>query len=494
MMKWTALMIVITMTVMISLVPNVKGANYTMHLGNLTRDILADAYVANASRSTNYGSQEVLNNTLQKVNPYNSTWVYMTFNTSNLTDLSITNATLGLFQFFSIAGGGFETDIHHVYTAWGEDTITWNNQPCGLSFNESGKCNLTATESKSTGSQNGEWNWYDITSIIQNASDEGADNVSIAFRMISVSEGFGTHRDYFSRETNETVAPYFNVSWRDTETANWSSNQSTVPSEYNPSNYTLFNVTWNDSDTYLDTVYIESNWSGSAVNYTMTNDTYENDTFNYSLLLGAGTYYWKSWANNSLGNWNATDQWTFTIAKNSTNYMNVNATLGATTYSNADFSTDSNTEVKLWSSMQFSDGGTALLYVDGSAYTNPNTRTWGVGTYTVVGNTTGNDNYTANGTGISITMTITGPPAPPPAGGGGGNVEIQTETVIEQIVCGDSICSENETYELCPLDCKKPIGESPAVRLEVAFLVLTIIGGVALAGRQKKKRRIKTID
>jgi hypothetical protein len=90
----------------------------------------------------------------------------------------------------------------------------------------------------------------------------------------------------------------------------WSNNQSSTPSTYSSAINSAFNITWTANQT-LDTVLIEGNWNGTAVNYTAVN--FGNGIYNHNSTLPAGTFYWKSYANDTLGNWNSTDTWHFTI-------------------------------------------------------------------------------------------------------------------------------------------------------------------------------------
>jgi hypothetical protein len=94
----------------------------------------------------------------------------------------------------------------------------------------------------------------------------------------------------------------------------WSSNTTGIQSKYDPILLNYFNITWGD-ETGVDTVYFESNYSGTAVNYTMNNIT--TSVYNYSVVLPAGTFYWKSYANDSSGQLNSSSQWTFTLDQNS---------------------------------------------------------------------------------------------------------------------------------------------------------------------------------
>jgi len=91
----------------------------------------------------------------------------------------------------------------------------------------------------------------------------------------------------------------------------WSDNQSSIPSNYTGS-ASEFNITWSGANN-ISPVYWESNITGTPDNYTMSNSTYGGEIYNYSVVLPVGTYYWKSYANDSSDNWNASDQWNFTI-------------------------------------------------------------------------------------------------------------------------------------------------------------------------------------
>jgi len=175
-----------------------------------------------------------------------------------------------------------------------------------------------------------------------------------------------------------------------------------------------FNVTWNTSDSSvsnISTVFIEGNWSGTAKNYSMSNATFGGSIFNYTCLsVGAGDYYWKSWANETLnGVLNITDTWAFTIAKNSTNPTRLNITTKGVTYQDKNVSTQSDQPVTLAGGLDFSSSGTATLFIDGVATTNPRTQTFGVGTYLIASNTSGNANYSANATGASFYLFVTAP-------------------------------------------------------------------------------------
>ncbi|MFC1800825.1 hypothetical protein ACFLYT_02095, partial [Nanoarchaeota archaeon] len=92
----------------------------------------------------------------------------------------------------------------------------------------------------------------------------------------------------------------------------WSDNQTEIVSTFSPITQSFFNITWLDIDS-ISTVFFESDYSGTISNFTMNIIT--GDVFNYSDIFPAGTYYWKSYANDSANQWNQTDSWSFTIDK-----------------------------------------------------------------------------------------------------------------------------------------------------------------------------------
>ncbi len=102
-----------------------------------------------------------------------------------------------------------------------------------------------------------------------------------------------------------------------TPAPNWSDNKSFLVSPYDGGE-SSFNISWNDSGVVelsfsdsVDTAFFESNYSGSPQNYSMNNVGL--DVYNYSAIIPAGSYYWRSHANDTYGNWNTSDTWYFSI-------------------------------------------------------------------------------------------------------------------------------------------------------------------------------------
>ena len=73
-------------------------------------------------------------------------------------------------------------------------------------------------------------------------------------------------------------------------------------------------LNWTD-ETGIDTVLVESNYSGVATNYSMS-QTFGGGWYNYLVNISnvsSGTYYWKSYANDTLNRWANTTEYLFTI-------------------------------------------------------------------------------------------------------------------------------------------------------------------------------------
>ncbi|MEA3430519.1 MAG: hypothetical protein U9R08_04565, partial [Nanoarchaeota archaeon] len=106
------------------------------------------------------------------------------------------------------------------------------------------------------------------------------------------------------------------VTVQDTYNPAWSNNISyPEPVTYAPGASYQFNVTWTD-ETTIDTVIIEHNFNGAFQNFTVPN---LGDIYYYDFTdLAAGSYTWKMYANDTSGNLNVTDTFTYTVQKAAT--------------------------------------------------------------------------------------------------------------------------------------------------------------------------------
>jgi len=175
----------------------------------------------------------------------------------------------------------------------------------------------------------------------------------------------------------------------------WSDNSTNISSTYDPTFSSEFNITWINN---ISTVFLEQNWTNpSGENLTMNNTTYGGSIYNYSVILPAGTYYWKSYANDTSNNQNSSDTWIFTISKADNP---VNLYLNGTQNDNKTYIYPENVNATATAT-----AGMVYLYRDGVHISNGTSSQselilLGNGTYAYQVNATRNQNYTDNSTGV----------------------------------------------------------------------------------------------
>ncbi len=191
-----------------------------------------------------------------------------------------------------------------------------------------------------------------------------------------------------------SVTHYANIS--DTGIPEYTYNTSQLVTSYSPSEYSNFSIVWYDNSGLVN-AYLENNFTGPLQNTSMSG---AYPTFYYNTTpLAAGDYQFRFVANDSVGNTNATPIIYFTINKANINLVTLY--LNGTPNSNR-------TYVYPQSVNAAGDalGGTALLWRDGVSTTNPEQILLGNGTYAYKVNTTGDQNYSANHTGITYYALI----------------------------------------------------------------------------------------
>ncbi len=171
----------------------------------------------------------------------------------------------------------------------------------------------------------------------------------------------------------------------------WSANKTDIVSIFKPSMNSSFNITWTD-DVKVEDVLFESNFSKVPTNYTMNEITL--NVYNFQQVFPAGSFYWKSYANDSAGNINMTDVWYFTIAR-----ADPNLTLSAQPGWNTTYSNQTNISCKGADSQI-----TPLLYRNASPVANPDVQTLDVAEYLYICNSTQTQNYTSSE--IQATLNI----------------------------------------------------------------------------------------
>lgn len=323
------------------------------------------------------------------------------------TTINVNNESLGM-----VYGFGGENQTNTTWTNFSYISDGTQPVPCGSTCNPSdGNCTLINVslihisdgilqDSKLICSGQGypdDWaaNYYRFKSSVSTA-----DGVSPSEYYVNVS---GNNFTFYGK--NSTVGSSQLV-WLDLHLTNgppglgpaWSNNESTIAYMYNPTNLSNFSIRWKDTIS-VSQVKFESNFSNTPRNYTMTQ--YVTNYYNYTAAISAGLSYWRSYAVDNEGNWNVSDTWYFTVSKadvnpvsltinNGTAYVNQNVTI---TYGTTTVTTGSAT-------------AGATLWRNGSSVSNPNTDRLGGGLWPYKVNATGNQNYSANATGLTYYITV----------------------------------------------------------------------------------------
>jgi len=186
----------------------------------------------------------------------------------------------------------------------------------------------------------------------------------------------------------DTLAPlYFNL----TETP-------AEPANYTPLQNYEFNATWIDSGVGVDSAWIEFN----GTNYSASKN---GNVYNFTKSnLGAGVYYYRWYANDSLGNLNWTELLNYTISKATPNLGISFSPSSSVTVGTETTATGTGCPSQL----------VCMLYREGTNVTNPDVATLAVGSYLYSYNTSGNENYTLFE--INATLSVNEPSSPPDEG------------------------------------------------------------------------------
>ncbi len=153
-----------------------------------------------------------------------------------------------------------------------------------------------------------------------------------------------------------------------------------IPSYYE-NRSSVFEVVWGDyyDPDVFSVSYIEANFSGSAKNYTMNKD---GNKSRYSIVLDAGSYYWRAYAKNKFGEWGKTQKYYFTIKKASPN-LAISVFPKSTVYEGTQLTV-----------VCLGEGNLILkLYRNGSLVDNPDYANLSYGIYLYTCETSGNKNY-----------------------------------------------------------------------------------------------------
>lgn len=251
----------------------------TLMLQTADSDNLGDAYV---DTDTNHGDLTIL-----RIGDIYR--IYINFNLSGIPEnQAIDNATLCLYVLNTKKTQLI--NVNHVYVDFNESIITWNNQPCGINFDNFSVCNLTS-ESFFQMNSGFEYTW--ICWNVKNMVDSGynlGNNISFVLYTLDADKN-----EFNSKEVGDgNLRPYLNITYHTANTAPLmilDYPQQGVSYGYNDSIELNFSVFDNDGN-------VDSCWYNLNDGANVSLVSCANTTFNVS---GDGSYVLNIYANDSFG-------------------------------------------------------------------------------------------------------------------------------------------------------------------------------------------------
>ncbi len=208
---------------------------------------------------------------------------------------------------------------------------------------------------------------------------------------------------------NWNASEMFSLTTTDGTPPEWSDNKTspTSPTTYSPNQDYQFNVTWDDG-TGVSIVLIEQNFTTktptlenvTVTDYRTISGNKREYYFNIS-DLPAGTYVWREYANDTTATsyWGVTDTWIYTVNKAPT-LMNLylNGTDDDKVYhsnESVNITADLNMsfDIEIWTNFT---GAYALWDSGPDPLMNHTDMDYGLGSFNVTGNFSGNQNYSAS--------------------------------------------------------------------------------------------------
>lgn len=150
--------------------------------------------------------------------------VYMIFNLTGLSNHSTVNsANLSLYYYNAYGTGGdgegSNFTLYEVYNySWFDANLSWNDQPCGVNFDNSAQCNLTkyGNITEIPPGSEGAWGWHNIslTSLVEEYA-EGYLSIIFKHENESLVQAANYYeKNFFSSEYgNITYQPVLNISY-----------------------------------------------------------------------------------------------------------------------------------------------------------------------------------------------------------------------------------------------------------------------------------------
>jgi len=204
-------------------------AKYNIRLFDPSDTIIQDNVTGNLGDNTVYSGEPdtVQNHTHTAIGAVRitdpSTLIFRSYIKFNKTAIpngtTFIGATLNLYESDN-TDTGIPVCLYHVTTdVWAEDTITWNNQPCGTAFDNASACNLTPLfNTSSDGSDR--WHVFDIYPVVKNTYNI-TKNISFAIKFCNeTGGGTGQSIEFRTRDyTIEAQRPYLNITYNNPPTS-----------------------------------------------------------------------------------------------------------------------------------------------------------------------------------------------------------------------------------------------------------------------------------
>lgn len=202
----------------------------------------------------------------------------------------------------------------------------------------------------------------DCTTLKSNWTTKSMNEQEMEVKFNCSSGAFGEYYANFTLHSDEDFIDQ-NISIRcevqDLRPPYWSNNMTgpAQPRNYSDSQEYQFNITWIDNIKVANAT-IEHNFTGILKNYTI--ETKDGDVYYYNAgTLAAGTWGWRFYANDSAGNLNFTEQWTYLVYKaNSSINLTLNSTESDIYLGEGDF-------VNITAFLKYPGQGTIEVYLDG---------------------------------------------------------------------------------------------------------------------------------
>lgn len=343
-----------------------------------------DSHIIENAKTTNYGSSLILETDSESGK---SERIILFFNISSIPLNSIiNNATLELYLSGG-TGSNFNLGIYRITKHWTETGVTWNTYDGTNAWTAAGgdyDSNIYDVYSISSFAG---WKSWNLTKLVQEYVN--GTNTNYGFILIPQVQAGNNYKQFTSKNNATSFTPKLIIDYISDITSPQFSNYIENPgnnSAYLPEQNYQFNVTINESNPA--SVWIEFN----GINYSVSNIS---NVYTFSRTnLAAGSYSYRWWANDTLGNINNSGARYYSVAR-ADNILTLLSSAGWN-YNYGILSTFSCSAVF----------GTPGLYINNLEVSNPISFGLGAGNHFVKCNISESQNYSGSNGDSQNTLTV----------------------------------------------------------------------------------------